>query len=120
MADRNDENRVLTVEGPNGTWIAVARLGTEEEARLIEGFLEGEGIPVQIEVVKFNVEPVNFGDMSDVRLYVPQEHEVRAIELIQERREAGEHMRDDESVITEEGPTHVDDATGSTSRNPGQ
>lgn len=116
MSDRNDEEQVLTVDGPNGTWIAVARLGTEDEARLIEGFLEAEGIPVQVEVVRFSVEPVNFGDMSDVRVYVAEGDRERAIELIRERREAGEHMRDDESVVTEEGSRQVGENEG---REPG-
>ena len=117
MSERNDDQQVLTVEGPNGTWIAAARVGTEEEARLIEGFLEAEGIPVQIEVVRFNVEPVNFGDMSDVRVYVPEEHGTRAIDLIRDRRAAGENMRDDGSILTEDGPEQVDDPR-STPRDP--
>lgn len=110
MTDHSEDN-VLEVEGKESTWIAVARVGTEDEARLIAGFLEAEGIASNVEVVRFNVEPVNFGDMSDVRVYVRSESEERAIQLISERRAAGENMADDGSIMTEDGPQSVEDAS---------
>lgn len=99
----------MEVEGPNSTWVTVARVGTEEEARLLQGFLEAEGIPSQVEVVRFNAEPVNFGDMSDVRVYVGEENEARAAALVRERESAAATMDDDgETVMTDEGPRSLE------------
>src|SRR5205085_9499540 len=36
-------------------------------ANLLRGFLEAEGIPAQIEDVKFHMEPINFGTMGEIR-----------------------------------------------------
>jgi len=48
-------------------------------------FLETEGIPAQIENVKFSMEPINFGTMGDIRIYVGTENEVQAQQLLRQR-----------------------------------
>ena len=110
MVDERSENEdSIEVEGPTSTWVTVARVGTEEEARLLKGFLEAEGIPAQVEVVRFNAEPVNFGDMSDVRVYVAEENEQRALDLVREREIAADDMDEDgETVMTEDGPRSLE------------
>lgn len=105
----NGTDDAMEVEGPNSTWVTVARVGTEEEARLLQGFLEAEGIPSQVEVVRFNAEPVNFGDMSDVRVYVNEQNEPRASQLVREREVAAATMDEDgETVMTDEGPASLE------------
>ncbi len=63
MADENDD-LVQKIEGDGVTWIEIASAGSEDEANLLCGFLENEGIPAQIENVKFHMEPVNLGKMG--------------------------------------------------------
>jgi hypothetical protein len=106
-----DQENVQTVEGENVTWIEIASTGTEDEATLLRGFLEAEGIPAQIENVKFSMEPINFGTMGDIRIYVGQQDEQRAQALLRQRERAYERLDDDtETVVTDEGPADIDDS----------
>lgn len=106
-----DQENVQTVEGENVTWIEIASTGTEDEATLLHGFLEAEGIPAQIENVKFSMEPINFGTMGDIRIYVGQQDEQRAQALLRQREHAYERLDDDtETVVTDEGPADIDDS----------
>ncbi len=104
---------VNTVPAENGTtWVEIASTGTEDEATLLRGFLENEGIPAQVENVKFSAEPINFGTMGDIRVYVPSEHEARAVELLRSRdRQAEQLDDDDETLVTDEGPALVDETS---------
>jgi Putative prokaryotic signal transducing protein len=105
-----DQENVQTVEGETVTWIEIASTGTEDEATLLRGFLEAEGIPAQIENVKFSMEPINFGTMGDIRIYVSQQDEPRAQELLRQRERAYDRLDDDaETVVTDEGPATLDD-----------
>ena len=110
MAD-DPKELVQTVEGDNVTWVEIASTGTEDEARLLQGFLEAEGIPAQVENVKFSMEPINFGKMGDIRVYVPDEDERRALDLVKARERAYEKLDDDEeTVVTDEGPAPIDES----------
>jgi hypothetical protein len=113
MADSNEENRenVNTVAAEDGTtWVEIASTGTEDEATLLRGFLEAEGIPAQIENVKFGMEPINFGTMGDIRVYVSSEDEARAQELLRSRNREYDKLDDDgETVVTDEGEATIDD-----------
>ncbi len=113
MADSTqDTGNVNTITADDGTtWVEIASTGTEDEAALLAGFLDAEEIPAQIEDVKFNMEPINFGAMGEIRIYVPKEHEQRAQELLRERNRAYEKLDDDEeTLITDEGPAVVDES----------
>jgi hypothetical protein len=113
MADSNEENRenVNTVAAEDGTtWVEIASTGTEDEATLLRGFLEAEGIPAQIENVKFGMEPINFGTMGDIRVYVSSEDEARAQELLRSRNREYDKLDDDgETVVTDEGEATIAD-----------
>lgn len=114
MADSNQEfpDNVNTVPAEGMTWVEIASTGTEEEARLLQGFLEAEGIRAQIENVKFNMEPINFGTMGDIRVYVGADDEQRAQELVRQREQAYERLDDDtETLVTDEGPATVDETS---------
>lgn len=117
MADEStrppvDTENVQTVEGENVTWIEIASTGTEDEATLLRGFLEAEGIPAQIENVKFRMEPINFGTMGDIRIYVADHDEQRAQALLRTRERAYERLDDDtETVVTDDGPAAIDESS---------
>lgn len=96
-----------TVEGRDTTWVEIASAGTQEEAKLLQGFLEAEGIPCQVELVKFTMEPVNLGAMSEIRVYVSADQEEKALELLREREREYEHLRKEEAIVTDEGPAEI-------------
>jgi hypothetical protein len=105
-----DELPFQAVPGEGTTWVEIASTGTEDEANLMRGFLEAEGIPAQIENVKFNVEPVNFGMMGDIRIYVGSQDEQRALGLLKQREAEYDKLDDDgETVVTDEGVAEIDD-----------
>ncbi|HEY3057304.1 MAG TPA: DUF2007 domain-containing protein [Thermoanaerobaculia bacterium] len=95
----------------NTTWVEITSTGTEEEARLLQGFLEAEGVPAQVENVKFTMEPINFGAMGDIRVYVAAEDEERALQLVRHRQQQYEKLDDDEeTLVTDEGPATIDES----------
>lgn len=100
-----------SIAGDDGTtWVEIASTGAEDKARLIQGFLEAEGIPAQIENVKFSMEPINFGTMGDIRVYVSSDDESRAQQLLREREREWDRLDDDaETVVTDEGPAEIGD-----------
>jgi hypothetical protein len=103
---------VNTITADDGTtWVEIASVGTADEAALLRGFLEAEGIPAQIEDVKFRMEPINFGTMGEIRIYVPGDNEARAQELLRDRNREYDKLDDDEeTLITDEGPAVVDES----------
>lgn len=107
----NIPDDVNTVPAEDGTtWVEIASAGTHDEAQLLRGFLEAEGIPAQIEDVKFENMPINFGAMGDIRIYVGSEDEARAQQLLREREEQYETLDDDEeTLVTDEGPAELDE-----------
>ena len=115
MADSNQgfPDDVNTVPAEDGTtWVEITSTGTEDEALLVKGFLEGEGIPAQVENVKFEQAPINFGTMGDIRVYVGSEDEARALELLRQRNQEYERLDDDdETLVTDEGPAVIDETT---------
>ena len=116
--DRDDVNTITAEDGT--TWVEIASCGTEDEAQLLEGFLEAEGIDAQIENVKFNMEPINFGAMGDIRVYVGSDDETKALELLKQRNLEYERLDDDEeTLVTDEGPAIVDENTTETENDDG-
>lgn len=92
------------------TWVEIASTGTDDEARLIKGFLDAEGIPAQIENVKFTAEPVNFGAMGDIRIYVGAEDEQRALDLLKQRQTEYDKLPDDDdTLVTDDGVAEIDE-----------
>lgn len=112
MADSRQEfpENVNTIPAEDGTtWVEIASTGTEDEATLLHGFLEAEGITAQIENVKFGMEPVNFGTLGDIRVYVGAQDEQRAQALLASRNQQAEQLNDDEeTLVTEDGPSLID------------
>jgi formate dehydrogenase assembly factor FdhD len=113
MADSNQgyPDDVNTVPAEDGTtWVEITSTGTADEAQLVKGFLDAEGIAAQIENVKFSMEPINFGTMGDIRVYVSSSDEARAQELLRQRNQEYERLDDDdETLVTDEGPAMIDE-----------
>ena len=113
MADSNQgyPDDVNTVPAEDGaTWVEIASTGTEDEAQLLRGFLEAEGIPAQVESLKVDAAPINFGSMGDIRVYVGSEDEERAQALLRKREQEYERLDDDdETLVTDEGPAEIDE-----------
>jgi len=107
----NDELPYQSVQSDDGTtWVEITSVGTDDEARLLQGFLEAEGVPAQIENVKFSMEPINFGAMGDIRIYVSSEDEQRAVEMLRKRNADYDKLDDDdETLVTDEGPAAIAD-----------
>lgn len=105
VEDRSED--VQTVEGPNSTWVEITSAPTEEEAKLIQGFLVAEGIPCQLESLRFDMAPVNFGKLGEIRVYVPAEQEADAQRLLAERETEYAGHQTDEVVLTDEGPAEI-------------
>jgi putative signal transducing protein len=104
-----DELPFQTVDAPGVTWVEIASAATEDEARLLQGFLEAEGIPCQVESLRFGMEPVNFGKMGEIRIYVSAENAEEAMRLLRERDQEYQGLKDEESIVTDEGPAEIDD-----------
>ena len=104
-----DELPFQTIEGPDSTWVEIASVGSDDEARLLAGFLEAEGIAAEVESLRFSMEPVNVGQMSEIRVYVSAEEEHRALELLEKRAENFASLPEDDSLMTDEGPAGVDE-----------
>jgi len=111
MADAKRPDSVNTIEADDGTTLVeIAGVGTEDEANLLRGFLEAQGIPAQIENVKFTEAPTTFGSMGDIRIFVAEDDEQRALDLLRERNAEWDQLDDDtETVVTDEGEAAIDD-----------
>ncbi|MEO8383289.1 MAG: DUF2007 domain-containing protein [Acidobacteriota bacterium] len=111
MADSNQDypENVNTVPAEDGTtWVEIASTGTEDEANILQGFLDAEGIQAQIEHVKFSMEPTTFGMMGDIRVYVSGADEQRAQELMRSRDREFQRLDDDEeTVVTDDGVAEI-------------
>lgn len=106
------------VRSDTTTWVEIASTGTDDEARLLQGFLEAEGVPAQIENVKFSMEPINFGTMGDIRVYVSADNEKRAMELLRQRNEEYDRLDDEEdTLVTDEGPAEIDESASTENDN---
>lgn len=115
MADEREEfpANVNTIAAEDGTtWVEIASTGTEDEATLLKGFLDAQGIPAQIENVKFSMEPINFGTLGDIRVFVGSQDEARTMELLRSRELQSQQLEEDEpTLVTDDGPAVVDENT---------
>jgi len=109
MAD-STEDSVQRVEGDNVTWIEIASCGSIDEANILRGFLEAEGLAAQIENVQADILPANFGKLGDIRVYVASQDEAKAQELMQQRSRDYDKLDDDgENLVTDDGAADIED-----------
>jgi hypothetical protein len=70
----------------NEEWVEVAGVGQDEEAELIAGFLESEGIPCEVEGPSMTPFPEDLGAFGTSRVMVPPERAEEAREVIARRQ----------------------------------
>lgn len=105
----NEDLPYQTVESPGSTWIEIATAGSEEEASLIKGFLESQDISCQIESLRSEELPVNFGKLAEIRVYVSEENQSSAQALLAEREREYVKSSPDGSVVTDDGLADIPD-----------
>jgi formate dehydrogenase assembly factor FdhD len=107
-----DNSPVRTIQAEDGTTLVeIASASNSDEAELICGFLENEGIAARVEHADArSILPTNLGQLGDVRIYVAQEDEERAFALLAQREQEFEQLDDDaETVVTDEGAADIDE-----------
>ena len=70
-------------------------LGTEEEAELVCGYLESQGVPCQVESAHSHEFPVNVSALGNVRVEVPSQRVEEARRLLAEREGTAPVLGDD-------------------------
>lgn len=76
-------------EGPE--WVAVTSVGNDEEALLIAGFLQSQGIPCEVEGPSAGTPlPENLGAFGMSRIMVPPDRAAEARQLLDSREGGNE------------------------------
>ena len=107
-----DESPVRTLQAEDGTTLVeIASASNSDEAELICGFLENEGIPAHVEHADArSILPANIGTLGDVRVFVAEDDRDRALGLLRKREAEYEELDDDtETLVTDEGPADIDE-----------
>ena len=81
-------------------WIEVASVGNDEEAALIAGLLQSEGIPCEVEGPSATPWPENLGAFGMSRVLVPPERADEARRLLDEQRRRSPVPADEEETET--------------------
>ena len=107
MADEDDDAR---------EWEIAEVVESNEEAVLVAGFLESNGIPAQVESLHVEELPVNLGALGEVRVRVPagRLEEARALLAAGDRGETS--LRDDEPAPEAPEPAGAGAAAGAPDR----
>lgn len=66
-------------------WEILEVLGTEEDAEVVRGYLESQGVPCQVESVLSHEFPVNVSALGNVRVEVPTDRLEEARRLLAAR-----------------------------------
>lgn len=77
-------------------WPMIFETSFEDEAYLIQGFLQNNEIPCVIEALKFREYPVNFSSLSQIRLLVPKDKLEEAKKLLVEREKEAQEEDSEE------------------------
>ena len=91
-------------------WVAVKAVPNETEAALLAGFLDSGGIPARVVDRSFHMTPtVEDNDLSPIEVAVRRDRFDEAMALLASR-ESGflAAEPDEEALLTDEGPAHVD------------
>lgn len=64
-------------------WTLLEEIASETDAHLMQGYLEGAGVPCQIESLVLHAEPVTVGQLARVRIWVLQSQLQEARALLQ-------------------------------------
>ena len=87
MVDRASDSDAAPGGRGESEWELLASVPTRQEAQLLAGLLESAGIRSHIESLLFTQEPVNFGLLGTVRVWVVRE-QLRDAERLVEQQQA--------------------------------
>lgn len=87
-------------------WVCVLERGTEFEVNLAKSYLDSLDIPSNILSKKDSSIMMNFGELSMVYLYVPEEFEMKAKKAL---REVDEFQKSDSSEQISDRPGDSED-----------
>jgi hypothetical protein len=73
---------------PDAEWQAARIVGTEEEASLVVGFLNSNGIEAQVESLHSSEFPADIGRLGEVHVMVPAEQLAEAQQLLAQSESA--------------------------------
>lgn len=80
-------------------WVEIASVGDDEEAEIIAGLLESEGIPCEIEGPATTPFPETLGALGASRVMVPPDRADEARALIAEReKDAERNLAEDDDA----------------------
>jgi hypothetical protein len=83
-------------------WVAVTAVGQDDEAELIAGLLQSEGIPCEVEGPSMTPFPEDLGAFGSTRVMVPPDRAEEARAVIAARRREFEASRGEEPDADEE------------------
>ena len=81
MNDKTTDDLDITTDASTD-WRAATIVGTDEDAALIAGFLNSNGIPAQVESLHASEFPADFGRLGEVHVMVPAERLDEALQLL--------------------------------------
>lgn len=97
---------MLKGSNPNkiDNWVCILERGTEHEVNLVKNYLDSQNIPSNILSKRDSSINLNYGELSMVYLYVPEEFEDSARDVLREVDEFNNHDDDgnDEPEETED------------------
>jgi hypothetical protein len=90
------------------SWVVATAVVTEADGAVVAGFLEAHGLPARVVDEGFNLTPIP-DERWEFAVVVPESRLAEAREALA-RREAAfpAAKKDEEAVLTDEGPIHVD------------
>ena len=90
------------------TWVVATAVATEADGAVVAGFLEEHGVPARVVDRGFNLTPIP-DERWEFAVVVPESRLPEAADAL--ARRAAEFPRADEdtdTVLTDDGPVHVD------------
>jgi hypothetical protein len=81
MNDETTDDLDITTD-ESTEWLAATIVGTDEDAALVAGFLNSNGIPAQVESLHASEFPADFGRLGEVHVMVPAERLDEAQQLL--------------------------------------
>lgn len=89
-------------------WVVAKAVANEAEGAVVAGFLEAHGVPARVADEGFNLTPIP-DERWEFAVVVPESRLPEAQEaLVRREAEFPAAERDEDAVLTDEGPVHVD------------
>ncbi len=94
-------------------WSAVEGVANEEEAALVVGFLENQGIPARVMSRAFHLTPTSDDNLSLIDVAVPSHRAEEAIAALSKReQEFDDAPEGEEELLPGDGPVEPDAPAG--------